>query len=165
MNEMAMNMSGLIRYNGDKIWIKPVCDFFQINVQNQYRKIKNDHILKNLWTFLSTDSGEIDKNGRILLTKKGFVRWIQIINPKTVAENLRKQFLQFQEIVIDYLFGTAEEHEKLLSNYTRLKRLRRLHSKVASEIRRVENIVSAALDKRYLQKSIQFPDNNERRIG
>ena len=89
-----------IRYKGANIWIAPVCDFFQISLQNQQRKLKTDPILSRLWIKMSTDSlenenlygknhtdldknenlvrknvpvfGEIDKNGRILLFRKGF---------------------------------------------------------------------------------------------
>ena len=78
--------SDTIKNENGLIWIAPVCDFFQISLQNQQRKLKTDPILSKLWMKMSTDSlenenldgkistdlGEIDKNGRILLTKKVF---------------------------------------------------------------------------------------------
>ena len=46
----------------DMIWIKPLCEFFDLSVQNQHRKLRNDPIFGNLWTNKSTDFGETDKN-------------------------------------------------------------------------------------------------------
>ncbi len=68
-----------VKVENENIWIKPVCDFFNLHVQNQYIKIKNDPILGKLYGKNSTDLGEIDNNGRILLSRKGFIRWINII--------------------------------------------------------------------------------------
>ena len=87
--ELAM-FTETVKFQNSNIWIKPVCDFFKLDVQNQYTKIKNDPILGKLYGKNSTDLseinklygkttpdlGEIDKNGRVLLSKKGFVRWI-----------------------------------------------------------------------------------------
>jgi len=74
----------IVEYEKNAIWIKPFCDFFGLDVRNQHRKIKNDTVLSKLVAKNTPDFGEIDKNGRILLTKKGFIRWIQIINPNSV---------------------------------------------------------------------------------
>ncbi|MBS4014477.1 MAG: hypothetical protein KGZ97_12105 [Bacteroidetes bacterium] len=36
-----------VKFAEEYIWLKPVCDFFQINYENQTRKIKSDSILAN----------------------------------------------------------------------------------------------------------------------
>jgi len=48
------------------IWVRPVCDFFRIDVRNQHRKIKSDPVLGRLVEKSTPDLGRIDDNGRIL---------------------------------------------------------------------------------------------------
>ena len=50
--------SDTIKNENGLIWITPVCDFFNLHVQNQYSKIKKDPILSKLWIKMSTDSFE-----------------------------------------------------------------------------------------------------------
>lgn len=152
-----------VQYQDEYIWVKPVCDFFNLSVQFEYRKIKKDHILKKLWTNMSTDSGEnenlygkmstdlgmIDANGRIFLTKKGFIRWIHIINPKNIDDDLKEKFYMYQELVFDYLYGNATEERQLRVDYTRLKKLEKLYSKVGQEIKREKKKVNEYLQNRY----------------
>lgn len=52
-----------VKYAGDCIFIKPFCDFFQINYDNQCRKIKSSPLLqrsagKNTDKFLFGDERE-----------------------------------------------------------------------------------------------------------
>lgn len=145
------------------IWIKPLCDFFNISLQNQQRKLKNDPIFSKLWikksTDLeetanlngkkSTDFGEIDLNGRILLTKKGFIRWIQTLNPNIIDLNLQQQFIQYQEKVSDYLFGTMEEHEAISATMKKLNDLKKLYSEVGNDIRTTQKELQELLNQRY----------------
>ncbi len=137
-----------IRFQNSNIWIKPVCDFFKLDVQNQYTKIKNDPILGKLYGKNSTDLsennklygkstpdlGEIDKNGRVLLSKKGFVRWIQIINANTIVEHLREKFILYQSLVFDFIYGSFEQEQKIKVDYQRLKKLRNLYATIGREI-------------------------------
>lgn len=101
--------SDTIQNENGLIWITSVCDFFNLHVKNQYSKIKKDPILGKLVGKNRPDStqneilvgknmpdfGVIDNNGRILLTRKGFLRWIQIINPNTLHEELREKFIMY----------------------------------------------------------------------
>jgi len=174
-----------IKYENKNIWIKPVCDFFNLSVQNQSRKLKKDPILGKLWTFLSTDSGkidnlrtkmspdpekngnlptkkstdlgEIDKNGRILLSKKGFIRWIQLINVNTIVENLREKFKLFQEMIFDFLYGEKEIEETASVDYKRLKKLKKLYAKIGREIQRVDKKIKGYLDNKF-QLKIDFKE-------
>ena len=150
-----------VQYSGQNIWVKPVCEFFEISVQNQHRKIKNDSILGKLWTKKSADLGEIDNNGRILLSKKGFIRWIQIINANTIVEHLQEKFSIYQELVFDYLYGSAEDEEQIKIHYSRMQKLERLYSKVGSEIKREKAIVATFLNGRYTQLSLNFNSEHQ----
>lgn len=62
-----------VQYDGQLIWVRPVCDFFNLDVRNQHRKIKNDVILGNLVGKNTPDLAEsenlVEKNGN-LRTKK-----------------------------------------------------------------------------------------------
>ena len=158
-----------VTYEHGNIWVKPVCDFFNLDVKNQYTKIKNDPILgklvgknppdlgenENLVGKNPADLGQIDNNGRILLSKKGFLRWIQIINPNTIDKNLRGSFIIYQELIADYLFGAAEE-QKLIGNLNaKLQNLKLDYSMIGNEIRTTQQKLFRALNNRY-QYSIPF---------
>ena len=159
-----------VQYEHSYIWVKPVCEFFELNVQSQQRKLKKDPILEKLWTKTSTDLtkneklvgkntpdfGIVDNNGRVLLSKKGFVRWIQIINTNTVAEPLREKFSIYQELVFDYLYGNMEQENQIKVDYARLKKLRHLYAKIGREIQRVDNNVKLYMDTKFTQLSIEF---------
>lgn len=156
-NEIV-SFNNMVKYTGSNIWINPVCDFFKISLQNQQRKLKNDPILGNLWTKKSTDLGEIDKNGRILLSKKGFVRWIQLINPNTIDEFLREKFIKFQEWIFDFIYGSAQENEQTQTSYRRLQKLERLKDKITAEIKREKSKISNFLESKF-QTKLNFPEN------
>lgn len=159
-----------VQYQNELIWVKPVCEFFHLNVQSEYRKIKKDPILGKLWTdsstestkprndyrFLSTDLGAVDSNGRVLLSRKGFIRWIQVINAKSVEDNMRERFVLYQELVFDYLYGSLEEEQETGRHYQRLRKLERLYGKIGAEIKREKQVLSGYLDSRY-QMRLDFP--------
>jgi hypothetical protein len=175
METSSLNMfRKTVSYEYDYIWVKPVCDFFNLDVQNQYTKIKNDPILGKLYGKNSTDSakteklygknstdlGEIDTNGRILLSKKGFLRWIQIINPNTIDKNLRDSFITYQELISDYLFGAAEEQMMIGNLNAKLQGLKLDYSSIGHEIRITQQQLFAALNKRY-QYSLPFSHHKQ----
>ena len=172
-----------IRYKGANIWIAPVCDFFQISLQNQQRKLKTDPILSKLWIKMSTDSlenenlygknhtvlvknedlygkistdlGEIDKNGRILLTKKGFLRWIQTINPNTIPIGIRDNFILYQEMVSDFLFGSMEEHETITRVNYELQQWKQRYGEAGTMVKKKQTELILLLNTRY-QYRIDF---------
>ena len=74
----------IIREEG-YIFIKPLCDFFGINPENQGDRIKSDPILAKSSLKKPMKTTNSNNYPRICLDKKGFVRWIQIINPNIVA--------------------------------------------------------------------------------
>lgn len=162
-NKLTMFNDAIV-YSGENVWVKPLCDFFEINVQNQYRKIKKDRILTKLRIKMSADLGEIDENGRILLSKKGFLRWVQIINPNTVKPEMREQFILFQELVFDYLYGNARAEEQAKLDYNKIKRYRKLYAKIGRELQRLERSFGGYLDSKFNQLSINFDNNNSKEV-
>jgi len=152
-----------VKEENSLIWIKPLCDLFNLHAKNQYSKIKSDPILGNLVgknrpdssknTNLDgknrTDFGIIDQNGRILLTKKGFLRWVLIINANTIDENLQAKFIEYQEKVSDFLLGSMEEHEMIAATNNRLQNLKGQYSQLGNEIRQAQKELQNLLNNRY----------------
>ena len=157
METTALTMfNQTVKYEQEYIWLKPVCDFFKINYENQTRKIKNDPILANQSTKKSNSLMFGDKYPRILLTKKGFIRWVQIVNANTIVESLREKFVKFQELIFDFLYGSADEQKKAKVNYARLQKLENLKAKIGIEIKRVRKELKQHWGNRYLQTTIPF---------
>jgi hypothetical protein len=172
-----------VKKQGEYIWVAPLCDFFGLNVRHQYRAIKADPVLSNLRTFsgkliynekrLSTNKygdsiidsndnqkkyaemGVIDANGRILLNKVGFLRWVNGINPKLVTDSLREQFITFLRNITNYLYAERETYieldEQLQVNYNRLQKCKRLYNKLGNEIKRLDRLVLTYVEKRVEQ--------------
>lgn len=157
METQALSMfEQTIKYHGNDIWIKPFCDFFGISYKWQVEVLKKDHILSSM---VRKNWNEIlfgDKRERILLPKKGFIRWIQLINPKIVKEELRRKFKQFQELIFDYLYGSVEDEQQIRFHYNRLHKLERLYGIIGNEIKHTKKILAQYLNSRYTQMSINF---------
>lgn len=99
-----------IKTQDDFIFVKPICDFFQIDYDKQAVKIKNDPILMNCAAKKPFKTLFGDSYPRLCLPKKGFMRWIQLINPNTLPAELREKFKQYQADVFDFFYGSAEEN-------------------------------------------------------
>lgn len=132
----GIELSQIIRYEIEHIWVEPVCDFFKISYRNATRTIQNDPLLSSQWTKKSSELMFFDNRRRFLLTKLGFLRWIQIINANTVEPELREKFIQFQVLVFDYVYGKVENSEKERELYASIKRKRELKKQLTDEIRR-----------------------------
>ena len=159
--ELSM-FSQTIKYQGNDIWIKPLCDFFGINYKWQVGVLRKDHILASMVRKNKNKTLFGDNRERVLLPKKGFIRWIQIINPKTVRQELRDKFKQFQELVFDFLYGSAEEEEETKYHYIRLQKLERLYGTIGSEIKREKKMLAQYLNRRYVQLSLNFNTGNKK---
>lgn len=144
-----------IHYESELIWIKPLCDFFQISGQNQYRKIKKDAVLQNLWTKKSADLGVIDENGRILLTQKGFLRWVQTINANIVDVNLRSKFILYQNLIFDFFNGSMQERNLIAQTNSEIQYWKKIYSEAGKMIRNKQAELTELLNARY-QYKLQF---------
>jgi hypothetical protein len=128
--------SETVKIDGDKIWVRPVCNFFQIDVRNQHKNIKKDAILSKMVGKNTPSLGEIDDYGRIWLTKKGFSRWIQIINPNIIPDELREQFIEFQSMLDDFLYGSAELHTAIRKTRAELDEWTAMYSTSGNMVKR-----------------------------
>jgi len=94
----------MFRHETGAWFMKPVCDFFQLNYDNQVEKINKDKICQ-------TDTGKFlfeqlfgDKRPRLTLQDRGFARWVQMTNPSIIGVELREKFEIFQANIFDYLW-------------------------------------------------------------
>ena len=146
------------------IFIKPLCDFFKIDTEYQVIKIKNDPVLANCYGKNSNKMMFGDNYPRFSLDKKGFVRWIQIINPNIVAADLRASFVIYQEFIFDYLYGNAEEQMMIAKLNSRLQEMKSQYSLLGNEIRITQRNLFDALNKRF-QYSLPFSQPDKTAIG
>jgi hypothetical protein len=138
-----------VKETDNMIWVRPVCDFFKIDVRNQHKNIKNDAILSKMVGKNTPSFGGIDDYGRIWLTKKGFIRWIQIINPNIIPTQLQEQFIDYQEKISDFLLGSMEEHEMIAATNNRLQNLKGQYSQLGNQIRQTQKELQQLLNNRY----------------
>ncbi len=122
------------------IAVKPLCDFFGISYKRAAERIRNDEILKNEWTKMSSETLFGDNRERFCVTKKGFVRWIQLINAGIIGHELRSKFIEFQSNVFDYLYeGNVIKNQQLqdiLQFNKEATRLKSLYGRVGNAIKR-----------------------------
>lgn len=90
------------------IFISPVCDFFGLSTKNQIEQLKKDPICQSDIRKISSESVFGDKRKRLVLSRRGFIRWIQLISAALVSSNLRDLFQQYQVAVFDYLYHGNE---------------------------------------------------------
>ena len=142
------------------IAVKPFCTFFGLDFQNQVERIKRDPVLNQLYGNFRTVGSDSKQREMFCLSKRGFVRWIDRINPQNVDEFLREKFIQYQILIDDYLYGSEEENQKIKIDYVRLKKLKRLYSLIGREIQRYESNVKLYMDARFCQMSLPLNDHN-----
>lgn len=156
METTALKMfESTIKIENDQVYVKPLCDFFKIDYQNQVERIRKDKILANSYGKNRNKMMFGDNYPRVSLDKKGFIRWIQLINPSLLPENLRDSFITYQTLIFDFFYGSAEQEDfisKLVcQNQTIDEQLREL----ARQKRQLRKQLTQALNERY-QYSITF---------
>lgn len=162
-NELQIFNQTVIQPENDCIFIQFLCDFFEINSENQRRIIQNDAVLSSQSTKKSSYLLFGDNRQRYALTKKGFIRWIQLINANTVKPELREKLAEYQTMIFDYLYG-----ETLVPNIkrqyeidVRMKELNRNINKLMVEHKQLEIEKKQLTKKNYIQLGLSFPDENE----
>lgn len=150
-----------VQYVDRHIAVKPFCSFFGLDFQNQVGKIKKDPVLNQLYGNFRTVGADFRQREMFCLSKRGFIRWIDRINPQNVDSNLREKFIQFQILIDEYLYGNEDENEQMRIDYQRLKKLRHLYAKIGREIQRVESSVKNYLDSRFPQLSLNFEEKKQ----
>lgn len=157
MDTTAISMfTSTVKYSGEDIFIQPFCDFFQIDYLNQRKAINRNPLFK---TSVSKKTSMLlfgDERERLTLTKQGFITWILQLRCQIVHPNLREKLLLYQSLIFDFMFGSIEREEKAKVNYARLNKLKRLKTKIVSEIARCEDEIHNYLDGKFVQTRIQF---------
>lgn len=149
------DMSSLISFAEDNqyIWITPVIEFFDLSYDFHRKLVKKDLILSSNRTLKSDYLMYGDNRKRVLLTKKGFLRWIQLITVKSIRPELRTQFAQFQEMVVDYLYATADRYNQELTEeatlYAEIQHKKAEKVRLYREIRAAEAQLKALYKKKY----------------
>ena len=102
---IEMALTTLVISDDESIFVEPVCKFFGINFKNQRERILEDPILQSESGKKHHESTFSDKRLRLCLGKRGFIRWIQIINPVIVRPELQKLFIKYQVAIFDSLYN------------------------------------------------------------
>lgn len=144
-----------IKTDDEYIFVKPLCDFFQIEYKNQVEKIRTDPILANSFGKKPKISLFGDNYPRVCLTKKGFVRWIQLINPTTLPEELRTKFIQYQTDIFDFFYGTAQEENEIRKLMEENQKIDEQLKELSTMKRNKRKALEAALYGRY-QYALDF---------
>lgn len=148
-----------VMYSGNDIFIKPFCDFFDINYENQRRVINSDRLLQKWSTKKSSSLQFGDKYVRVLLTKKGFLRWIQQLKINIVRKDLQEKLAIYQEYIFDYLYGSFEKEEEIKKVVVRRNRLKSLKTKVESELKAMNDKIEDYLNGKVTVIEIPFTGN------
>jgi hypothetical protein len=148
-----------VKSEGDHIFVKPLCDFFQINYDNQSERIKNDPILSNCTGKKPFKMLFGDNYPRIYLTKKGFVRWIQLISPAILPKEHRAKFIQYQIDIFDFFYGTAQEENEIRKLMDEKQKIDQQLKDLAAMKRNNNKSLQAALYGRY-QYALDFTSDN-----
>jgi hypothetical protein len=138
-----------IKSEEEYIFVKPLCDFFKIDYENQVDKIRNDVILSLQSVKKPNEKLFGENRPRVCLTKKGFIRWIQLINPNTLPINQQVQFLQYQTDIFDFFYGTAQEENEIRRLMEEQQRIDQQLKELSAQKRNVHKSLNAALYGRY----------------
>lgn len=162
MENQALEMfDNTIKYCNKDIFVKPVCDFFKIDYENQCKKINSSHLLK-------TSQGKKkdvmlfgDKKERVTLQKEGFITWILTINPQIVQVTLREKLVIYQSLIFKYFFSSIEREQNIKIKYARLKKLKKLKFKINSEIKICEDAIEDYLSNKFSQTKLDFNETKK----
>jgi hypothetical protein len=156
METTALKMfESTVKIENDQVFVKPLCDFFQITYDNQAVKIKNDPILSKSAGKKPLKMLFGDNHPRLYLDKKGFIRWIQIINPSIIREDLRESFIKYQALIFDFFYGSAEQEDQIRKLVGKNQDIDEQLRELARQKRQVRKQLTQALNERY-QYSINF---------
>lgn len=133
---------------------KPLCDFFGLDWSNQQKLFKNDPHLAQLMVKKPSTGTDGKTYEMIHFTKKGFLRWVQLINPNIVRDNLKEKFLNYQMLIFDYLYGSMEEQDKMQADYKRMRVLEETIKACKDELKDLKVSVDGYLDARFGQLSL-----------
>jgi hypothetical protein len=145
-----------VRQMDDYIFVQPICDFFEINYENQCRIISQDEILQSNSTKKSSELHFSDKRLRLALTKKGFIRWIQLINVQTVQVTLREKLIEYQSGIFEVMYGSLQRDAELQQKYNRQQEIKETMKKLKAEYNLLDRDVNEYLEEKFGQLRLQL---------
>lgn len=98
----------LVINDDGSIFVEPVCKYFGINFKSQKRRFLEDPILQSEGTKKYHELAFGDKRLRLCVGRRGFIRWIQLINAEIVHPHLQKLFIEYQIAIFNYLYNGNE---------------------------------------------------------
>lgn len=111
-----------------------LCDLFGIDYKYQSVKLSKDNSYDGMLRQRANEELYNDKRQRYHLNKKGFIKWVMQLSPSSVKEELRDDFIEYQNNVVDYLYDNAIQQENVLRQAESLRRKRdRLSKELAAE--------------------------------
>lgn len=158
--DLTMFNQTVIYDENNDIFVQHLCEFFEINYKYQQKIIEKDHILATC----SQKKGDkllfSDNRKRTCLTREGFLRWIEILNPNIVKESLREQFKTYQKLVVDYLYGKSvvPNIKKQFEIDLRLKELNSQINRLMIEHKQLESDRKQLTRQNYIQLGLEFPE-------
>lgn len=158
-------LTNLLHFEDEYVWIKPICDFFEINDENQSRSIRKNPFLSNHSTKKSNSSLFGDNYRRVLVDKFGCLVWIAGINPNIIAEEKREAFKQFQNLIYEFMHGSVQENQRIKQLYAEKKVLALEMSKNRLRMGEINKLLDAYHDKRYLQGELPLNDSEPKQLG
>ncbi len=135
---------------------KPLCDFFGLDWSNQQKMLKNDILLAQLMVKKPSTGIDGKTYEMIHFTKKGFLRWVQLINYNIVKEELRNDFIDYQLQIFDFLFESHEQQYKMQVEYKRMNELEAIINDAQTELKAIKKNIGIYLNERYGQTKLEF---------
>jgi P22_AR N-terminal domain len=154
-----------VQIDNNFIYIKPICDYFEINYENQCRYIAKDTILKNWSTKKSNSLLFGDNYPRVLIGKNGFIRWIQQLNSNLVRKDLKDTLVTYQKNIFDFLYAavenTTDNNKAIIQLYSKLDDLKLMRKDINSKIAHtLEEIKTISIHGLETKNEIPFPSQN-----
>jgi hypothetical protein len=157
-SEDGFELSQIIQFQDDLIWISPVCDFFNISRKWQQEVIRKDPFLASAVRKNSNYLLFGDRKTRVSLPKKAFIRWVQLINPEIVKEELRPKLMLFQNLVFDHLYGSAEERDQQSVLYKEMVNLENDRASINARLKTIRAALRRYWSKSYGQMQMNLPE-------
>jgi hypothetical protein len=157
MNEDIQIFTETVRYDNDEqyIFVKPLCDFFDIEYENVKKTVQRDEVLQRTSVIKADEFIFGDKRERIALTKPGFIRWVQLLNPDLVRPDLKDKLIHYQTKVTEWIMGNIDEDMKLRKAYKRSNEIDGIIKALKAEKKACDSFVQNYLSgKAYFQMSL-----------
>lgn len=143
-----------------RIWVKPVCELFKIDLRYQVEKINNDPYLKLNCEKIHNFKLFGDNRPRLCMGKFAFLRWILGINPNTVDPAFREGFAEFQKAVEELIFSSLKKLHAISKVQKDIKRIKEERKESSQAIKKKQLNIELMLEHPY-QASLALDKDSE----